>query len=247
MPSAWYTSGCSPLAYRVEEDGSFNVQGDGVVVTPLPPNVPPWQAMVEDAATATGVPAHVIAGVMSFESGGKANAGSPAGAMGLMQLMGATANGLAGTSLTSAQVYDPATNIRLGTQLLANLSKRYGGNVVQMLFAYNAGSVVCGGGVSHGYSDPSDKGQPCAANVWGCVADCYSSSVGTVDYASPVLHYANAALAAGWGQGASASLVPADGPLSVTDGLVGLGLLGLGFAAGKQWLVPWLSRRRGGR
>lgn len=70
---------------------------------------------------------------------------SGAGALGLMQLMPATAREVAGTLGRSGQhstarlTQDPVYNAALGAQYLAGLSERFGQNVVMMSAAYNAG------------------------------------------------------------------------------------------------------------
>ena len=63
------------------------------------------------------------------------NATSKSGAMGIMQLMPATAKGLGVTD-----AYDPEQNIMGGAKYIASLLDKYDGNVSYALAAYNAGS-----------------------------------------------------------------------------------------------------------
>ena len=69
---------------------------------------------------------------------------SPVGARGLMQLMPATARATAKAArlprpaLTA--LYDPATNVRLGSHHMAQLMARYGNHRVLAAAAYNAGT-----------------------------------------------------------------------------------------------------------
>ena len=56
------------------------------------------------------------------------------GAKGLMQLMDTTAS-----SYGVSNPFDPSQNISGGTQLIADLLKRYSGNLELVLAAYNAG------------------------------------------------------------------------------------------------------------
>lgn len=67
---------------------------------------------------------------------------SPAGARGLMQLMPATARQTAsrnGIGTSNLDLYDPYTNIRLGTHYMAELMEEFEGNRVLAAAAYNAG------------------------------------------------------------------------------------------------------------
>lgn len=63
---------------------------------------------------------------------------SPVGARGLMQIMPTTARRLK-KSVRDNQLADPKLNIELGTKYVKNLLKRYDGNLVYVLSAYNAG------------------------------------------------------------------------------------------------------------
>lgn len=63
---------------------------------------------------------------------------SPVGARGLMQIMPTTARRLR-RSIRDKQLVIPQVNIELGTKYVKNLLKRYDGNLVYVLAAYNAG------------------------------------------------------------------------------------------------------------
>lgn len=69
---------------------------------------------------------------------------SPAGAIGLMQLMPATAKATAREKGTfdSARLTDPEYNIKLGTRHFRDLLKGYDGDVVYSIAAYNAGAAA---------------------------------------------------------------------------------------------------------
>jgi soluble lytic murein transglycosylase len=71
---------------------------------------------------------------------------SHAGARGLMQITPTTANEIerlsGGTTFKLADLSDPEINIRYGTFYLGELLKRYDGNEVAALAAYNAGPTA---------------------------------------------------------------------------------------------------------
>ncbi|MGR8920776.1 MAG: transglycosylase SLT domain-containing protein [Gammaproteobacteria bacterium] len=96
----------------------------------------------EYAARRKLMPARVMA-IMRSESAFVAEARSPAGALGLMQLMPATARETARRIGMQAgptrRLYEPRRNIALGTAYLAEMMKRYGGNFAMAAAAYNAG------------------------------------------------------------------------------------------------------------
>ena len=84
----------------------------------------------------------LIAGVIYTESRFRDQT-SHAGAKGLMQLLPSTADDIArksgGTAFVQGDLADPQVNISYGSFYLRYLLKRYGGNVVLAVAAYNAG------------------------------------------------------------------------------------------------------------
>lgn len=89
----------------------------------------------EEVAEEYGVDVNLLRAVAQAESGFDVNAVSSCGAMGIMQLMPATAN-----SLEVEDPYDARQNITGGAKMLAYLLDDYNGNVTLALAAYNAGS-----------------------------------------------------------------------------------------------------------
>jgi len=82
-----------------------------------------------------GIDPVMVLSVVKVESGFDEDAVSPAGAIGLMQLMRSTASWLS----KDLDPKDPLQNIELGVMYLAHLLKMYDGNVKMALMAYNVG------------------------------------------------------------------------------------------------------------
>lgn len=101
-------------------------------------------AAVKKASAAFGLSAQLINSVIQTESGYQPNAVSSAGAIGLMQLMPATAR-----AMGVENPYDPIQNIWGGTRYLSALVNQFHGDVKLAVAAYNAGpeAVVTHGGV----------------------------------------------------------------------------------------------------
>ena len=101
-------------------------------------------AMIKSNAEKNGLTPDVLRALIRRESAFYPCAVSPKGAMGLMQLMPGTAS-----ELNVIDPFDPAENMRAGTQYLKQLLDRYNGDLVLALSAYNAGPgrVDAAGGV----------------------------------------------------------------------------------------------------
>ena len=98
--------------------------------------------LIEEAARRFGIPPAWVRGVMRIESGGRTMLDgrpitSPAGAMGLMQVMPATFAELSGRYGLGSDPYDPRANILAGTAYLREMYDRFG--ATHFLAAYNAG------------------------------------------------------------------------------------------------------------
>ncbi len=93
-----------------------------------------YEDLIIQHAAEHNISADLVRAVIQVESGFNPRARSVKGAMGLMQLMPATARELGVTD-----AYDPAQNIRGGVAYLKQLLTRYGFNVELALAAYNAG------------------------------------------------------------------------------------------------------------
>jgi len=99
----------------------------------LPAGVP-YAAEISAAAQKHGLDPALLAGLVRQESNFDPNAGSPAGARGLTQLMPATAASLGVTDVTN-----PQQALEGGAKYLKQQLDAFGGDVTKALAAYNAG------------------------------------------------------------------------------------------------------------
>jgi len=93
-----------------------------------------YDALIDGAARALTVQPALVRAVIVVESGFNPRAVSRRGAIGLMQLMPATARRYGVTD-----AYDPAQNVQGGVRYLRDLLARYDSNLELALAAYNAG------------------------------------------------------------------------------------------------------------
>ena len=93
---------------------------------------------IERAAVAEGIDPELAFRLVRVESEFKERAISPVGALGLTQLMPATAESLQ-PGITRDQIFERQTNLRLGFRYLRWLLEVYDGDVTEALHAYNRG------------------------------------------------------------------------------------------------------------
>ena len=93
-----------------------------------------YDTMIEHAAKAAAVEANLVRAVIVVESGFNVRAVSKRGAMGLMQLMPATA-----ARFGISNSFDPQQNISAGARYLKFLLDRFHQNMSLAIAAYNAG------------------------------------------------------------------------------------------------------------
>lgn len=103
-----------------------------------------FQPLISTQASARKLDRYLVAGLIKQESAYNARAVSPANAFGLMQLVGPTAREAAldlrlGRVLVPDDLFQPQTNIKLGTYYLSRLVTKYQGTVPLALASYNAG------------------------------------------------------------------------------------------------------------
>ncbi len=93
-----------------------------------------------------GVDPFLVAAIIREESQYDRRAVSRVGAIGLMQIMPATANAVAQRhrlpSVVREDLFDQDTNIQIGVRYVQQLLTQFSGNVVQTIAAYNAGPIA---------------------------------------------------------------------------------------------------------
>ena len=92
-------------------------------------------SIFEEAANTFGISVNLLTSIARAESNFRPDAVSSAGAVGVMQLMPATA-----ASLGVTNSYDARENIMGGAKYISQLLSKYNGNTALALAAYNAGS-----------------------------------------------------------------------------------------------------------
>ncbi|MFA4964625.1 MAG: lytic transglycosylase domain-containing protein [Thermoleophilia bacterium] len=116
--AGWY----SRLAYPLEHDGA-----------------------IRTAARRQHLDPALVAAVISTESGFDERAVSSSGAVGLMQVLPATAAQIAretgGVAFEAADLEDPRVNVRYGSYYLRRLLDEFGGDTLAAVAAYNAGAA----------------------------------------------------------------------------------------------------------
>ena len=121
-----------------------------------------YQEYVEEYSDKNNVDKYMIYAIIKAESNFKPNVKSKSNAIGLMQLLKGTAvemsNSIDKEEITEESLYNPETNIKLGTSYYAYLLKHYKGNNILALTAYNAGMGNVDNWIKNGIikSDGSD-------------------------------------------------------------------------------------------
>jgi len=120
---------------------AFLAPGAAMAVTPAegpaitkPASRADLQDLVRRISAEQGVDPRLVHALVTVESGYQPSAVSPKGALGLTQLMPATAKRLHVT-----KPFDPEQNVRAGVRELSRLIDRYAGDLPRALAAYNAG------------------------------------------------------------------------------------------------------------
>jgi len=128
----WLSQGSTQGATKVPPPGA--PPAPVAPPTGFAPQFQPYASLVSDTSKKYGVDPADIYGIMKTESNFNPNAVSPAGAEGLMQMMGPTA-----AEMGIVDRRDPKQSIEGGTKYYSRLLKQFGGDRDKALAAYNAG------------------------------------------------------------------------------------------------------------
>ncbi len=103
----------------------------------------PYREPITHHAAANNIDPYLLAAIIKVESNFEPTATSPAGALGLLQIMPDTGSWIAEkigkADFTPDQLYNPEISIRMGAWYLADLKKEFAGDQALILAAYNAG------------------------------------------------------------------------------------------------------------
>lgn len=127
---------CEP---RAGDGASLLTLGDRAARCGSAPPSTAHDELIAQAARDSGVDRALLTAVIAVESGFRSDARSPKGALGLMQLMPATAATLLAADDIERALVDPATNVKAGSSLLRRLIDQYPNRLDLALAAYNAG------------------------------------------------------------------------------------------------------------
>jgi peptidoglycan DL-endopeptidase CwlO len=138
----------APYTGTVVQQQSVSGAGTVVAIRRILPDVPAantlmgqvnvpaqYVSTIESAAAANGIPASLLAALVSHESGFNPNAMSSAGAEGIAQFMPSTASGM------GVNPFDSTSAINGAAKLLSAYSSRFG-SYANALAAYNAGPTA---------------------------------------------------------------------------------------------------------
>lgn len=137
LPAAWHPAAATVLT--IDESGGVIVAEAGsarnIFTPPHTLQLPPLAlaGALAHAADGAALAGELVAAIAWVESRYDRRARSPAGAIGVMQLMPRTARDL------GVDPHDPAANLKGGAAYLRFLLERFDGDLVKAIAAYNAG------------------------------------------------------------------------------------------------------------
>lgn len=110
--------------------------------------------IIHDVSVSEGIDPELTFRLVRVESNFNPRAVSPVGALGLAQLMPATARYFK-PGVTRDELFDPATNVRIGLRYLRSLIKENNGDLRTALLVYNRGPVAVRRAIREGV-DPAN-------------------------------------------------------------------------------------------
>jgi cell wall-associated NlpC family hydrolase len=120
----------------IPDNATSTTNGTGSGSLNLPAAGQRYSSMITAAAKQAGIDPALLGAVAWTESNFNPSAVSPAGAVGIVQLMPATARGL------GVNASDPASALAGGARYLKSMLNQFGGNTSLALAAYNAGPTA---------------------------------------------------------------------------------------------------------
>jgi hypothetical protein len=115
------------------------IQGTALAPVSRPSkSMAPLETMINEIADQYGHDANLLKAIIHVESRFNANAVSPKGAIGLMQVMPSTGSSL-GVEEPKKTLFDPQTNVRAGAKFLRILMDKFSDRPELAIAAYNAG------------------------------------------------------------------------------------------------------------
>ena len=109
-----------------------------ISVVPSAERITAYDPIIESVARAFGTDVNLLRAIVHVESRFNPNAVSPKGAIGLMQVMPATASRM-GLADAERNLFEPEANLRTGTRYLRLLLNMFEGQPELAVAAYNAG------------------------------------------------------------------------------------------------------------
>jgi soluble lytic murein transglycosylase-like protein len=164
-------SAAPPTSFQAQLTAAAGGTAPAAGITPIAGGgATQYDAMIQGAAQRNGVDPSLLKALIRQESNFDPNAGSPAGAQGLTQLMPGTAAALGVTD-----PHDPQQAIEGGARYLRQQLDAFGGDETKALAAYNAGP---GAVQRYGGVPPYAETQEYVRNVLGYAAG-YRTSIPT--------------------------------------------------------------------
>ena len=192
-----------PRATRLDRPTTPSIRAPKTVAATERRRGAEYDAFIDEQAAAHGVRPELIRGVIQAESNFNPRALSPKGAMGLMQLMPATA-----AHLGVRDPFNALENIRGGIKYLRQLLNRYDRNEALALAAYNAGP---GAVDRHGVRvPPYQETQQYVKRILGSMP-----SAAAADVATPKVIYKTTDMIDGYPVARYSTSKPASGPYEI--------------------------------